>query len=418
LRLLFLNRCYHPDVESTGQLLHELCSDLALCHDLHVVAGQPNLVHFGRQQRLIQQEEHDGVHVLRVRNVRFSKATMLGRAVGLASYLLLSLLAGLRFSKPDRIVVETDPPVLGALGALLKWWHRCPLIFYVQELHPEAALVLGRLRPGMLTRLLHCGTQVGLRHADRVVVIGEDMRRRVLARGITAEKVSIVPNWADTRALYPRTESRPLRQEWGVDDRFVVMYSGNLGLSQNLDQVLTAARELRQEPVAFVLVGDGAAKRSLQEQATAWSLDNVKFLPYQPKQQLCESLNAADLHLIPQARGMAGCFVPSKLYGILATGRPYLAAIDADSEVAAVTRDQQTGLLIEPDAVDRLVEALRWCLGHREELRAMGQRGRLVAQQLYDRKLAVARFERALEEAAAPMGGPAPQPAVQASTVS
>ena len=211
--------------------------------------------------------------------------------------------------------------------------------------------MLGRLRPGLLTRTLYWMTQVGLTQADRVIVLGDDMRRRVVDRGIDPAKVVVVPNWADTRALQATALASGLKDEWAVgDDRLVVMYSGNLGLSQNLDQVLVAADVLRGEPVLSLLVGDGAAKRRLMETAAERRLDNVRFLPYQPKSRLGESLAAADVHLIPLQKGLAGYIVPSKLYGILAVGRPYIAAVDAASEVATITREHQTGLRIDPDS--------------------------------------------------------------------
>jgi glycosyltransferase involved in cell wall biosynthesis len=400
LRILFFNRSYHPDVEATGQLLAELCSDLARDHDVTVIAGRPNFVRAGEGPGLFRHEVHDGVQVVRVRNVRFTKASLIGRAAGLLSYLFLALAAGLCRRRPDVIVVETDPPFLGLLGALLKRWHRCPLIYYLQDLYPEVGLAMGKLRPGLVTSLLRWTTQVGLRRADRVVVLGEDMKERVLRRGIDPARVAIVPNWADTTAVRPLRENNPLREQWGLNGSFAVMYSGNLGLSQNLDQVLEAARELRHEPVAFLMVGEGAAKAALMAKAAGWSLDNVRFLPYQPKERLSESLGTADLHLIPLQRGLAGCIVPSKLYGILAAGVPYVAAVEPASEVARVTAEHKSGLVIDPDAPEQLVRAIRWCLDHPAELRVMGENGRHLAVTHYDRHHAVAKFQRHCEQAA------------------
>jgi glycosyltransferase involved in cell wall biosynthesis len=320
------------------------------------------------------------------------------------------------------IVTETDPPVLGALGALLKAWHRCGLVYYLQDLYPEVGLTLGKLRPGPLAWFLRWATQFGLRHADRVVVLGEDMRRRVLDRGIPSEKIVIIPNWVDVGIVRPLCGDNRLHKEWGLDGRFVVMYSGNLGLSQNLEQILLAARELRDEsercgespekgdcpsedkgtvpffraslPVHFLFVGEGAAKARLEARAAEWSLDNVSFRPYQPKEALSESLGVADVHLIPLQKGLAGCIVPSKLYGILAAGKPYVAAVDADSEVARITTEEKTGLVIPPDSTNELVAAVRWCLAHRDELAAMGEKGRQVAAANFDRSIATANFER------------------------
>src|SRR4029077_15791636 len=198
MRVLVFNRSYYPDVEATGQLLTELCTDLATRHAVHVVAGQPNFVAVtGGGLGLLQEDHHEGVTVTRVRNLRFSKKSLLGRALGLLTYLLLAFWVGLKSGRPHVILVETDPPLLGLLGVLLGRWHRCPFIYYLQDLYPEVGLALGRLRPGIMTKTLYWATQIGLRGADRVIVLGEDMRAKVVNRGIAAEKTSLVPNWAD-----------------------------------------------------------------------------------------------------------------------------------------------------------------------------------------------------------------------------
>ena len=397
-RVLFLNRSYWPDVEATGQLLTELCSDLARTHDVAVICGQPNRAGGPEKPPRFQRETYQGVNIVRVRSRRFSKTSLWSRALGLLSYLVLASWAALWQRRPDIIVAETDPPVLGALGVLLKWRHRCRLVVYLQDLYPEVGLVLGKLRPGLLTWTLRQATQFGLRHADRIVVLAEDMKQRVLDRGIPAERIDIVPNWADAELLRPGVANDELRREWNPAGHLAVMYSGNLGLSQKLDDVLAAARELRDAPAAFLFVGDGAAKQRLQAQAASWQLDNVRFFPYQPKARLRGSLQAGDVHLVPLQRGLAGCIVPSKLYGILACGLPYLAIVDADSEAARITRDHHCGRWVEPDSVPALVDAIRWCLDHRAELKEMGQRGRTLAEREYDRPVCVRRFKAVLDE--------------------
>ncbi len=269
-------------------------------------------------------------------------------------------------------------------------------MFYLQDLYPEVGIALGRLKPGLLTRLLFWATQVGLKRADRIVVLGEDMRQRVLARGIDPAKITLVPNWVDTIQIRPIQPNETLRRAWELNGEFVVMYSGNLGLSQGLEDVLAAARELRNEPVRFVLVGEGAAREQLMAKAREWGLKNVQFRSYEPKSRLSVSLGTADLHLIPLRRGLAGYIVPSKLYGILAAGKPYVAAVDADSEVARVTRTERTGVVIAPDEAGPLVDAIRWCLRNPRELWEMGQRGRRVAEERFDRAVSVAAFRAML----------------------
>jgi glycosyltransferase involved in cell wall biosynthesis len=396
LRVLFLNRCYWPDVEATGHLLGELCGDLARKHRVTVIAGQPNFL----EQRLPARESHLGVEIIRVGNRRFRKGSFIGRALGLLSYLILAAWEALG-RRPDVLVVETDPPVLGLLGAFLKRWHRCALVYYLQDLYPEVGLILKRLRPGPLTWALRAATQVGLRAADRVVVLGEDMRRRVLARGIDPAKIDIVPNWADADQMRPLPPDERLRRELGADGRFVVMYAGNLGLSQSLDETLVAAERLRDEPVLFVYIGDGASKPKLQAFAAAKGLTHVRFLPYHPKDRMSAFFSVSDVHLVTLQRGLAGCIVPSKLYGILASGGAYIAAVDEDSEVTRITEKGRCGLRVEPDDAEALARAVRWCMAHRGELRQMGANGRRLAETALSRGHAVAGFDRALASARA-----------------
>lgn len=398
MHLLFLNRSYWPDVEATGQLLTELCSDLACTHRVTVIAGRPNFVESAAPLRWLHRENHLNVEIVRVGNRRFSKRSFVGRVIGLLSYFFLAAWAAFRERRPDVIIVETDPPLLGALGVALKSWHGSRLVYYLQDLYPEVGLATGKLRPGLLTWLLHQLTQTGLRGANRIVVLGQDMRQQVLARGVPAHKIDIVPNWADTELISPVVGPNPFRDQWVAPGRLVVMYSGNHGLSQGLERVLQAARELASLPVQFLFVGEGAAKAGLVAQAQAWGLENVTFLPYQPKEKLAFSLGAADVHLITLLPGLAGYIVPSKLYGILAAGVPFLAAVDPASEVARVARESGCGVLIEPDSAKALVEGIRWCLDHPEELRAMGRRGRELAESTYNRAASVQAFERVLRQ--------------------
>lgn len=393
LRVLFLNRSYWPDVEATGHLLGELCGDLSRRgHQVSVIAGQPNFL----DRRLPAREFHDGVEIIRVGNRRFSKGSFVGRVIGLLSYLVLCAVATLRQPRPEILVVETDPPVLGLLGAAIKFWRRCALVYYLQDLYPEVGLIMGKFRPGPISWLLHVATQVGLRSADRIVVLGEDMRRRILARGIDSDKIDIVPNWADANEMRPLPPQDSVRQELGTDGKFVVMYAGNLGLSQSLDQTLVAAERLRNDPVVFVYIGEGASKPKLQSFAAEKKLTHVRFLPYHPKERMSAFFSIADVHLVTLQRGLAGCIVPSKLYGILACGGPYIAAVDAESEVTRITEQHQCGLRIEPDDADALVTAIRWCIDHRDELRRMGANGRRLAETELSRDNAVVGFERAL----------------------
>ena len=212
-RILIFNRSYWPDAEASGQLLTELCEDLALDFELMVVAGQPNQNPAGVTCKSWGADRHQGVEIRRVPHLKFGKGTLWGRAVNMLTYLAGAL--GRRslkaVSRPAAVVVETDPFLLPIIGRWLQWRHRCRLIVYLQDIYPDVAIAIGKVREGWFTRWLRRHLFSIYRHADRVVVLGDDMRDVLTTSGIPAERITILPNWADTRRIYPDScEGKPV----------------------------------------------------------------------------------------------------------------------------------------------------------------------------------------------------------------
>lgn len=387
-RVLFLNRSYWPDAEATGQLLTELCEDLAAGDfTVGVVAGQPNQNPGNVAFRRSGTEVRNGVSIHRVRHTRMRKSWILGRVINLLTYLFTSALRSLRVGRADVIVVETDPPLLCYLGVLLSVWHRAKLIVYLQDIYPDIAVELGKLRRGLLYRFLHRTMYGAYRRADQVVVLSEDMRDRLLGQGVLAERIAVVPNWVDTRVVHPVKESNALRdgEGWGSD--FVVMYSGNLGLSQRLEHLIDAAGMLRDDPgIRFVFIGDGATKSSLVARVRDKGLSNVTFLAYRPKEALAESLSAADVHVVVLDPALSGCMMPSKIYGILASGTAVLVAADERCELSRMVGEHGIGRSVPFGDPVALAESIRWFRRSPSERQDMGRRARDVAVDRYDRR--------------------------------
>ncbi len=405
MRLLFFNRSFHPDVEATGQLLTELCQDLSNDHEVTVVAGRPyNMEWFGSWLP-VKCEWWGRVAILRAYNPRLNKRVFAGRVLNLLSYFCFSFLAGFLARRPEVVIVETDPPVLGLVGLFFARWYHAKFVFYLQDLYPDIGIALGKLKNPLLIRVLEACTQRILNGADRVVVLGDDMRKRVMAKGYRhPERIHVIPNWVDTTQIRPPVGANLFRQQHQLDGHFVVMFSGNLGLSQGLERVIDVASEFAvDDRVRFVFVGEGAAKAGLMEQVRTRHLANALFLPYQPKESLSMSLSAADIHLVPLQRGVAGLIVPSKVYGIMAVGRPFLSAIEEDSHPAQIVREHQCGLRVAPDSPAELKRAIDWALNHPDELREMGQRGRAAVVKHFDRPISVGKF-RTMIDALRPQG--------------
>ena len=466
--ILFLNRSYWPDAEATGQLLTELCEDLAkgregtgdraqgtgdraqetgdrrrpletaspaaprtpnkeprttnqapstkhaplppapcpltpdpcpLTPAISVLCGQPNANPTGAAYRRWGRELRNGVTIHRVWHTRFPKSSLAGRAVNYVSFLLAVLWRVAWIRRPDVVVVETDPPLLSLIGGLLQRWRRTKLIVYLQDIHPDIAVALGKLRDSWLTRMVRRRLFAVYRQADRVVVLSRDMRQHVIAGGVSADRVVVIPNWIDTASVRPVKQHNAFRQRHQLDGQFIVMYSGNLGLCQRLEDVITAAEHLQNRlDILFLLVGDGALKGQLESQAIDRGLTNVRFLPYEPKDRLAESLSAADVHLVPLDPRVAACLMPSKLYGVLASGTPLIAIAPEDCELSELTRTQAVGLVTPPGDSAALAQTIAHLADTPQDLPAMGQRARVLAEQHYDRRTVTASFARLLEE--------------------
>jgi colanic acid biosynthesis glycosyl transferase WcaI len=398
VRILVLNQYFHPDQSATSQLLTELCEDLAEHHQVYVVTGRPsyNPTETTASRGVISRERHGRVRVARVWSTSFDRARVSQRLVNYGTYLLTSCAGALSITSPDIVIALTDPPPIGLIGALAGKLRRRPFVLVTKDIFPDVAIRLGKLRNEALIRVLRLMSASLFRSADRVVSIGRDMNGKLGELGVPASKVETIHDWADGASITPLTGPSTLRHANGWEGRFVVMHSGNVGLSQSLDTLVEAADLLRDHPeVLIAIVGEGASKAALQQETVRRRLDNVVFLPYQPKASLAQSLGAADVHLVSLKRGLAGFIVPSKVYGIMAAGKPFIAAVERGSEPALIVEEHGCGFRIEPDDPAALSEAvLRMA---REPLDEMGRRGREAFERSFSRPIATAAYRRLLE---------------------
>ena len=417
MRIVFFNRSYWPDVAATGQLLTELAEDLVAVYgcEVSVVAGQAltpstslragpsTALRTGPSTslragsvgdlpwwRVLRHETHNGVRILRASGTRFRPRRFAARALNYLSYFLSAAVASFGVGRPDVVISLTDPPIIGLLA---RWTARrtgAKFVFVCEDIFPEVAVLLEDFHNETVNRVLDRINRGLLAHADAIVALGDRMRRRLVEeKGADPGRITVVHNWADCNAIAPAAKDNAFSRAHGLADAFVVMHSGNIGLSQNLDVILDAADRLRdRRDLVFALVGDGAKRKSLEAAASARRLDNVRFFPYQPKAQLDDSFATADVFIVSLKPGIEGYIVPSKVYGILAAGRPFVAAVDPTCEVADIARDHGCGVLAAPGDAADLAAKIRALYEDRPGTSAMGTRAREAAW-LYDRRPAV-----------------------------
>jgi colanic acid biosynthesis glycosyl transferase WcaI len=390
-RILVLNQYYWPGVEATAHLLSELCEALADEFEITVVTGMvADSAEPGHTVR-------DGVEIVRVQSTAYDRSRLSLRAVNYLTYLGLSLWEGLKVDRPDIVLCMTDPPVIADLALVLARRFRAPLVVVSQDVFPEVAVALKRLDNPALVGVLRGATRVYLERADRVVAIGDTMRDRLEEKGAASERIVVIPNWVDTTDLEPQPRANEWAREHGLDDKFVVMHSGNIGHAQDLDSLIRAATFLRDlKDLRIVLIGGGARRDELKELAKVLETDQIVFMGYQPREVLADSLSAADVHVVGLAPGLAGYVVPSRVYGVLAVGRPVIAAAEADSETAKVVGDVGAGVVVPPGRPEQLAAAIRRAHDGELELEAMGQRGREWVTREADRRVAVDRYRELL----------------------
>ncbi|MGH3049087.1 MAG: glycosyltransferase family 4 protein, partial [Gaiellaceae bacterium] len=335
----------------------------------------------------------------RVGSTSFDRRQLGMRALNYLTYLALALREGLVSGKPDLVLCMTDPPVIADVALAVARRFRVPLVVISQDVFPEIAIELQRLQSPALIALLRLMIRFYLRRADRVVAIGDTMRQRLAQKGAADERMRVIPNWVDTTAIAPAPRDNEWAREHGLEDKFVVMHSGNVGHAQNLDALVRSATFLRDvDDLAVAIIGYGARQMELLRLARLLEVEQVRFLPYQPREILSLSLSTADLHVVGLARGLSGYVVPSRLYGILSAGRPVIVAAEDSSETAQLVRRVGCGFVVPPGKPLKLASAIRAAREGEYDLRAMGARGRDYVVADADRAVAHARYRDLLLE--------------------
>jgi len=375
---VFTNRVYPPVGGATGVLLKELAEGLAAGGARVVVVTSKSAASGGHRAPPQNKEVVNGVEVIRVGSAPFTRSSHARRALSYLGLYPQFAWQVRRLGAVDAVVSMTDPPLQVAPVTLASGKAR-KRVHWAQDVYPELAEELGVIgRGGVLARLLRSVSTRALRRQDEVVVVGRCMRGRLVSRGIDAGKIEVIPNWIPF-APAPAGNPAAVRERLGWRGKFVALYSGNLGLAHDFGTLLAAAKILRGTGVHMVFAGEGP--RITEIRRGAEGLDNVSFLPPQPGQDLGAFLEAADIHLVTVRAGLSGLVVPSKLYGILAAGRPAVYTGPRDSEAAFVLRDTGAGVVAGNGDAAAVASALQHAAANPGVVQTMAEAARVAARQ-------------------------------------
>jgi len=346
VRILLFNEYYPPDTSATAKMASLVAEELAKTHQVTVIAGRPSYDPDERYPwKLLRRDVRNGVAVERVGSSTYSRHDMRGRVSNYLSYLALAMPRAL-FKKADIIVAMTDPPIAGIAGSIVARLSGRPLVYNIRDLYPDMA-VGGEIVPAnAFARQWENLHRNALRHAARVIVLGDDMRDRILKKGVAADRVEVVRDGAQLPDSLAE-QSHPVAQQLRCGFPFVAIHAGNLGFYGAWDTLLRAMKILEGEDLGLVFVGEGANRERLQQAATKSA--NVRFAPFRPASEIPYVMAAGDVHIVTVKRGLEGVVVPSKLFSILAAGRPVLAVAPEECDAVRIVREARCGL-----AADRI----------------------------------------------------------------
>ena len=376
---------FAPDLAPTGAVVTRIVDELAQRgHRIEVITSLPwyreHRVEPGYGGRLYRYEDTPWGRITRINPFPTQdKSALLRRGLSFVGFSAVAAWMGSRGADVDAVLALSPPLTLPLAGIAIARQRKAPLVFNVQDIYPDVAVELGVLSHPRLIDIAHRLERFCYERADAVTVLGEDLQSNVAAKTSDPEKVRVIPNFVDTELIRPTDRENSYRREFGLENKIVVMYAGNVGLSQSLDLVLDAAAALAyDDDLVFVINGQGAQRPRLEERAAG--LGNVRFIDTQPVERLPEVLAAADLHIVTLKRGLARSSVPSKTYSILAAGRPLIASVDEGSEVARVVERAGAGVAVPPEDAEAFTKAIRSLIDAPEELERMGNAGRAFVE--------------------------------------
>lgn len=417
-RVLVLSLVFAPDGVSTAQLLSELAIDLQRAgHRLSVVTTQP---HYNRDTvaeaaqpltrrwgGLLFRSDFQGIPVIHTAMGR-KRGGMAARLGGWLRFHALALVASLLLvERPDVVLVPSPLLTAGVLGWFVARVRGAEFVYNVQELYPDVAVKIGQLRHPLAIRALLALERFVYRHATVITVIGEGMRRAVVAKGAPAERVQLIPNFVDVELLRPGPTDNAFRREHGLGRAFVVSYAGNMGLAQGLDVLLDAAKLVGDQPdILFLFVGDGVLRERLMARARTMGLDNTRFVPHQPFSRVPEIYASSNLCVVTMIGTMAAEAVPSKFLRIMACGRPVLALADVESDLAREVTAAGAGVVVSPSSAEAVAQAVLAFRDAPERCETAGRAGVAYVSLHYARPVVTGRYVSLLRDLTAPRVGP------------
>lgn len=369
-KLLVIPHYFYPDVASTGQLITELCEELQNQFSITVICPVPSytgVIDKKYKTKRFYFEKYMDIDLIRVRVPQFVKGKKLSRIWNIVNYFINAILAIFKSGRQDVILTISQPPIIGGvLGVIAKNVKKAKFIYNIQDFNPEQIEAVGYFKNKALIEIARAIDNGSCKMADMVVVVGMDMKDTLNKRfKKNIPNNIVINNWADDTRIYPLDRDNEkvieFKKKYDLMDKFVIMYSGNIGLYYDLENIIKVIGEFKnREDMVFAFVGEGAVKQQLVEYCSNNNIGNIRFIPYQEKENLIYSLNAADVHLVSNMKGIKGVSVPSKIYSVIAANKMILGILENNTEARNLIEKYHCGICCNPGDYEAIKKSINY----------------------------------------------------------
>ena len=393
-KIYIISQYFYPDLASTGQVLTELAEDLqSYGRSVRVITGLPNYVGSDIVEAP-KNENYRGIKIKRLNYFRLSKDSAVGRLVGWFSFWINAFIYSIFLRDIQSVLIVSNPPILPFLGVLLKRFRKCRFCFLMHDIYPDIAIQIGKLKQdSVIAKIMNAVATVALKEADQVIALGNDAKKRLISKGTLPQNIVVIPNWGDKSKISPGTKNNYFASEHDLVNKFVLLYSGNIGLYYNLEDLVAAAEKLQDlENLVLLFIGEGGKKAELMKLVSSKNLKNIRFLSYQPWDRYNLVLNSADILMVTLQEGVEGISVPSKMYSYMASGKPVAGMISYKSDVGRLIEEADCGFRVEPGDIDRFCKEIRRLYNDEKERKRLGKNALEAFLASYERKQVTRKF--------------------------
>lgn len=406
-KMLVYAHYFYPDVASTGQILTELCDGLKENFDITVICVVPSYsgkIDEKYKKHRFYEEEIGNIKIIRVRVPEFNKSKKVSRIINLISYFINAIIATFNLQKQDYVFSISQPPILGGLlGVIGKVIKKGKLIYNIQDFNPEQTIAVGYSKNKFLVNIALYLDKFSCKMSNKIILVGRDMQQTLNNRFVKSYLPNniVINNWIDEKSIYPLSNNNTtvyeFKERYNLQNKFVIMYSGNIGLYYDLENLIKIIGKFNnRDDVKFAFVGDGTIKKNIENYVLENNLKNVVFIPYQEKSDLNYSLNAADVHFVVNSKGIKGISVPSKLYGVMACGKMILGILEKGSEARIIIEESGCGICSEPEDYEDIYIKIKYILDNKQLAEAMGEKGRKYLEKNLTKELSISKYRESI----------------------